>query len=90
MKTVNFKPGLKPNAAADDWVTGGGTEAPASATAATPSATPATRPPRPERMKRFTIDVPASLHSRIKIECARRGVKMADELRALLEREFPR
>ena len=29
------------------------------------------------------------LHSRIKIECAERGLKMADVLRELLEREFP-
>jgi hypothetical protein len=32
-------------------------------------------------MKRFTIDVPESLHTRIKIECARRGAKMAEVLR---------
>ena len=42
-----------------------------------------------EPMKRFTIDVPATLHARIKANCALRGVKMADELRALLAREFP-
>ena len=40
-------------------------------------------------MKRFTIDVPAPLHARIKASCALRGVKMADEIRALLVREFP-
>ena len=36
-------------------------------------------------MKRFTIDVPATLHTRIKTECARRGIKMADMLRELLD-----
>ncbi len=41
-----------------------------------------------EGMKRLTIDVPASLHARIKSQCALRGVKMADEIRALLERHF--
>lgn len=41
-------------------------------------------------LKRFTIDVPAALHRRFKAECARRGVKMADVIRELLEREFPR
>ena len=41
-----------------------------------------------ESMKRLTIDIPASLHSRIKSQCALRGVKMADELRNLLERHF--
>ena len=42
-----------------------------------------------ERMKRFTIDVPESLHRRIKAECALRGVKMADYLRQTLENLFP-
>jgi hypothetical protein len=42
-----------------------------------------------ESMKRFTIDVPADLHVRIKTRCASRGEKMADVLRALLAREFP-
>jgi ParG protein len=40
-------------------------------------------------LKRFTIDVSAELHTRIKTECAQRGEKMADVLRELLEREFP-
>lgn len=88
MKKIDFKPGLKVNAA-DDWVSGGAAEAAPPAPSATPSATPARLPARPERMKRFTIDVPVSLHTRIKTQCARRGVKMADELRDLLEREFP-
>lgn len=41
-----------------------------------------------ESMKRLTIDVPASLHARIKSQCAIRGVKMADEVRGLLEKHF--
>jgi hypothetical protein len=41
-------------------------------------------------MKRFTIDVPVDLHKRVKTACAERGAKMADMLRELLEREFPR
>ena len=45
-------------------------------------------PQRPA-MKRFTIDVSKELHSRIKVDCARRGINMADELRRILEREFP-
>jgi hypothetical protein len=40
---------------------------------------------RPEPMKRFTIDVPAELHRRVKLECARRGTNVADD-----EREFPK
>jgi hypothetical protein len=43
-----------------------------------------------DTMKRLTIDVPASLHSRIKSQCALRGVKMADEVRELLEKQFPK
>ncbi|HEX2136231.1 MAG TPA: plasmid partition protein ParG [Microvirga sp.] len=43
-----------------------------------------------EPMKRFTIDVPVSLHTRIKTQCAMRGVKMADVLRELMDREFPK
>ncbi|MBB4397950.1 hypothetical protein GGD62_007088 [Bradyrhizobium sp. ERR14] len=40
-------------------------------------------------MKRFTIDVPVELHARIKVACAQRGKVMADEIRRLLEIEFP-
>ena len=42
-----------------------------------------------EPMKRFTIDVPQSLHARIKSRCALRGEKMADVIRALLQEHFP-
>jgi hypothetical protein len=45
--------------------------------------------PPPVVMKRFTIDVPVELHSRIKMACAQRGKIMADEIRRLLEAEFP-
>ena len=41
-----------------------------------------------EAMKRLTIDIPESLHRRIKADCARRGVKMANEIRELLETHF--
>lgn len=41
-----------------------------------------------EPMKRLTIDVSATLHAQIKSQCAIKGVKMADELRALLEQHF--
>ncbi|CDH45385.1 hypothetical protein [Candidatus Contendibacter odensensis] len=42
-----------------------------------------------ENMKRLTIDIPFSLHTRIKSQCALRGVKMADQVRELLEKQFP-
>ena len=44
----------------------------------------------PEKpMKRFTIDVPAELHRRVRAACARRGLKTSTVLRDLLEREVP-
>jgi hypothetical protein len=43
----------------------------------------------PEPMKRFTIDVPISLHKRIKSQCAIEEIPMADEIRKLLEARFP-
>lgn len=43
----------------------------------------------PEGLKRLTFDISASLHTRIKVACAKRGVKMADDLRELLERHYP-
>lgn len=41
-----------------------------------------------EGMKRVTVDIPASLHKRIRIGCLMRGTNMADELRTLLEEHF--
>jgi hypothetical protein len=48
-----------------------------------------TETPSQEPMKRFTIDVPVSLHKRIKTQCAADGIKMADMLREMLEARFP-
>jgi len=45
--------------------------------------------PPAEPMKRFTIDVPAGLHRRVKAACDKRGLKVSSVLRDLLEREFP-
>ena len=39
-------------------------------------------------MKRLTLDVPADLHRQIKTSCASRGVKMAEELRDILESHY--
>lgn len=82
-KSVPFgtKPG-QANVSPDDWVSG-------AAAGATPSATAAAPPALTEPMKRFTIDVPRSLHSRIKSQCALRGLNMADVIRGLLEEQFP-
>ena len=40
-------------------------------------------------IKRFTIDIPESLHRRMKIQCAARGVKMNAVIREMLEEKFP-
>ena len=42
----------------------------------------------PTAMKRLTIDVPATLHANVKSLCAKRGVKMTDAIRELLEDKF--
>lgn len=41
-----------------------------------------------EPMKRLTIDVPESLHRAIKMQCAGRGAKIADEVRELLLQKY--
>lgn len=72
----------KPTAAAvpptpDDWV-----NAPETRNGAAES-------PQALAMKRLTIDIPEDLHTRIKTQCAQRRSKMADEIRELLERNYP-
>jgi len=75
-KTVPF--GAKPQtptsraASPDDWVSAANTEPAAEAVS----------------MKRLTIDIPETLHRQIKTSCASRGLRMADEIRTLLERHF--
>lgn len=39
-------------------------------------------------MKRLTIDIPLSLHTMLKTDCAERGVKIADEVRELLNHKY--
>jgi len=62
---------------------------PAAKPAATPDQWVESRSVEEEKIKRLTIDLPESLHKRVKMECASRGTKMADEIRKLLEKEFP-
>lgn len=73
-KKVTIKTNKSREAAADDWVK---------------DRKPATIA-EGEVMKRLTIDVPVSLHKRIKTYCAANGLIMADEIRALLEEKFPK
>jgi hypothetical protein len=46
------------------------------------------RPGSAEPTKRLTIDIPLSLHQRVKSQCALKGAKMADVVRELLETHF--
>lgn len=80
-KEIKFpkKPGTVP-AAADEWVSSSrGTDAAASVVPAKPE----------EATKRLTLDIPESLHARVKSQCAKRGKKMVDEITALLEKTYP-
>ena len=81
-KKVAFppKPSSVAPANADAWVSGTPAEAEEHAKVKTAPI---------EKMKRFTFDVPETLHRRIKTRCAEKGVDMADEMRHLLEEHFP-
>ena len=81
-KKVAFPPKPAPvvPADADAWVSGTPAEA--------QEHTKVTTAPI-EKMKRFTFDVPETLHRRIKTRCAEKGVDMAEEMRRLLEEHFP-
>jgi hypothetical protein len=43
----------------------------------------------PELMKRLTIDIPVSLHKRVKSQCGAQGTTIADVVRSYLEKKFP-
>jgi hypothetical protein len=45
--------------------------------------------PAVEAIKRLTIDIPDSLHRRVKSGCGKEGVRMVDVVRELLEKRFP-
>ncbi len=79
-KAVSFKMPTPKPIAADDWVQEGVEPHLKKVDVVEPT---------PVAMKRFTIDVPVELHARVKVKCAQRGKVMADEVRRLLEIEFP-
>jgi len=90
MKTVPFKTPTKPVDPVDNWVanrTSADVIEDRHSASVTSLHEPVAEPA--EAMKRFTIDVSESLHKRIKSQCAMRGVKMADVIREMLEKEFP-
>lgn len=45
--------------------------------------------PKPEETRRLTVDVPLSLHRRIKIKCVMEDAGVSDVVRKVLERAFP-
>ncbi len=45
---------------------------------------------RGAQTKRLTLEIPAELHKRVKSQCAARGMKMIDEITALLDKHYPR
>jgi hypothetical protein len=69
----------------DNWVSGGSDTATNDSNAAAAATAPVATAAADARMKRLTIDIPEDLHTRLKVACARRGTRMADEVRALLE-----
>ena len=92
-KTVNIgrRPATRPTAEAiDKWIEGNNTGAGAGEPVAEPPVvTPAAVKPPAPKMKRLTIDIPDSLHRRVKSRCGQDGLRMADVIRDLLEQRFP-
>ena len=95
-KTVSIgkRPPSRPSAEeVDKWIEGqnSGAGEPSAATAAPVPAAAAAEKPKapPQAMKRLTIDIPDSLHRRVKSRCGQDGLRMADVIRELLETRFP-
>jgi hypothetical protein len=42
-----------------------------------------------EETKRLTIDIPISLHKRMRLACVEKGITHADVIRRFLDKEFP-
>jgi hypothetical protein len=83
-KKVTFapKPAVVGPPNADAWVSG--------ARAAATEEPQKVSPPEPiEKAKRFTFDVPESLHRRVKTRCAEMGVDMKEEMLRILREHFP-
>ena len=65
---------------------------PATKTSASPEAWIESRnkPAAPaEPTKRLTVDIPQSLHKRIRLACIERDEVMADAIREMLQKSFP-
>lgn len=62
---------------------------PAAAVPETSAPTPEAVPAAKARPSRLTLDLPESLHRRIKVQCASQGKRINEVLLPLLERTFP-
>ena len=90
-KKVNFQP--KPQAVnPDEWVSAGAVTEPTAeppGVVSQPSAQSKVESVEGSLpMKRLTIDIPNDLHIRIKMQCAARSRKMADEIREMLDERY--
>ncbi len=70
---------------ADEWVSQAGANTSRDSPEAAENGAAAAEP---EPLKRLTLDIPVSLHTRIKSQCALRQVKMVEEIRQVLEEHF--
>ncbi|RYD36362.1 MAG: hypothetical protein EOP86_06180 [Verrucomicrobiaceae bacterium] len=88
-KTVSIgkRPSARPSVeAVDKWMESQASKAEDTEGQVAPPATPKADAPK---MKRLTIDIPDSLHRRVKSRCGQDGLRMADVIRNLLEERFP-
>ena len=90
-KTVNIgkRPTARPSTEEiDKWIEGQGEQENSAPPA--PVAAPKVKASKATlKMKRLTIDIPDSLHRRVKSRCGQDGLRMADVIRELLDKRFP-
>jgi hypothetical protein len=83
-KSINFNPNPRnkpqPSASALDAFVNGETEQ---------QPTSKEQPIEKKPLKRLTFDIAADLHKRIRMTCLGRDKDMAEELRRILEKNFP-
>ena len=71
-KRITMSARAKPKPKLDDWVE---------------SREPAVEKKPAIKPKRLTIDIDPTLHTELKVSCAKRGIQIADLLRTLIERD---
>lgn len=87
-KKVAFAPAIpRPKREIEDFVAAGSA---AQEAVAPPLAAPASSPSSAEETKRLTIDIPESLHKRLRYFAAADGRRLADIVRELLDKNLPK